>query len=85
MRVEHLVNYEEYLLQVRVDDVDCVVHSYREHFAVVSEIYTCDCLVVLPVVVLELDLPTQVQIKSAKCFLDKTVCLVELQLVARYV
>jgi hypothetical protein len=52
---------------------------------VVSEIYTCDCLVVLPVVVLELDLPTQVQIKSAKCFLDKTVCLVELQLVARYV
>lgn len=36
VRVQHLVDHEEYLLQVRVDDVECVVHAYREHFTVVS-------------------------------------------------
>lgn len=57
MRIQHLVDDEENLLDVGVDDVDSVENANTVFVAVLSEIYTCLCCVLLPVVVLELDLP----------------------------
>ncbi len=59
-----MVDDKEDLLEICVDDVRSVVQTNTVDFAIVSQIYTRHCLIVLPVVVLQLDLSAEVQIKS---------------------